>query len=59
MKTEKVITNPVLAKWLVQKGCKIIDLKPNRYNKIATVFVFEYDKKLEKELKEYQYFLSR
>lgn len=55
---EKVITNPVLAKYLVQKGCRIVDLKPNKYNKIATVFVFEYDEKLEKELQTYQNFIK-
>lgn len=37
----KCITSPKLARKLLKKGFRIIDIKPDKRNKEATIFVFE------------------
>ena len=47
-KTSKVVLNPRVARQMIKQGAQIIDIKPNKENPIATVFVFkktpEFDK---------------
>ncbi|ADL08046.1 DUF5659 domain-containing protein [Thermosediminibacter oceani] len=54
MKPTKVILNPALARKLVKKGFKIVDLKPHKQNHFATVFVFENSPELQKVLEMYE-----
>ena len=46
----KVITNPSIARALLQKGNNIIDIKPNKNNVRETVFIFENTDKLKNDL---------
>ena len=46
----KVITNPSIARVLLQKGNQIINIKPNKHNARETVFIFENTDKLKNDL---------
>lgn len=54
MKETIVIQNPKIARHLLKMGETIIDIKPNKYNKRATVFVFKYTKTIDEYLANYQ-----
>ena len=41
MKKTKLILSLQLAKWLLTNGFTIVDLKPNRNNPTASVYVFQ------------------
>lgn len=47
----KVIIKPSIARKLIQAGNQVFDIKPNKGNKEASVFVFENNDKLKKDLK--------
>lgn len=49
MKT-KLIFNPKLARTLLHKGFKIVDLKPMKEDTTKSIFVFELTNELLKEL---------
>lgn len=38
----RVITSAILAKKLLKEGYRITDLRPNRYDRKLSVFIFEY-----------------
>ena len=40
-KTSKLCFDPKMARTLLKRGFKVIDIKPNRANPIASIFVFE------------------
>jgi len=46
----KVIIKPSIARMLLHKGNQIVDIKPNKDNKNATVFIFELTEKLKNDL---------
>ena len=46
----KVILNPAIARKLLQLGNIILDIKPNKYNKAETVFIFEDTEKLRDDM---------
>lgn len=46
----KVIYNPSIARQLLHKGNQIIDIKPNKENKMQTNFIFECTNKLLEDL---------
>lgn len=46
----KIIYNPSIARQLLHKGNIIIDIKPDKKNKMQTNFVFECTEKLLKDL---------
>ena len=49
-RTAKLIFSPQLAKYLIQCGYRVIDLKNNHNNPGDIVFVFAYDEGLEEEI---------
>lgn len=49
----KLIFNPKVAKFLVSRGCRIIDLKPHKQDK-TTIFVFEFGDALDNALIEWK-----
>lgn len=46
----KIIYNPSIARQLLHLGNDIKDIKPNKLNKKETIFIFECDEKLLKDL---------
>lgn len=40
-KTSKLCFDPKMARTLLKRGFKVIDIKPNRANPVASIFVFE------------------
>lgn len=48
----KVVISPVIARKLVQAGCLIVDIMPDRRNSSKSVFVFQVDDKFTKLFKE-------
>lgn len=50
----KVIISPVIARKLVQAGCLIVDIMPDRKNSSKSVFAFQVDEKFTKLFKEVQ-----
>lgn len=54
MNEERVITSPVLAKSLLKKDYKIIDIRPNRHDKRLSVFVFNYKEGIDELIQEYR-----
>ena len=52
MKT-KLIFSPQLAQFLLHSGLKIVELKPKRNSINETVFVFQYDKRLNNLMEEW------
>lgn len=52
MKT-KLIFSPQLAQFLLHNGLKIVELKPKRNSINETVFVFQYDKRLNNLMEEW------
>lgn len=50
MLNSKLIMNPVMARKLLLKGNKIIDIKPKKENGRETIFVFELNDKLLKDM---------
>lgn len=46
----KIIIKPSIARTLLHKGNKIIDIKPNRLKPNESVFVFESTEKLKNDL---------
>lgn len=45
----KLIFSNAIARHLIQKGHKVIDIKPHKENKDRTIFVFEVDENFEKD----------
>ena len=41
MNKYKIIHNPSIARQLLHKGHEIVDIKPSKFDKRMTVFVFE------------------
>lgn len=52
-KPRKLIFNPNVAKYLLDRGYRIIDITANRENEDKTVFVFEADDEFYELLEEY------
>ena len=52
MKT-KLIFSPQLAQFLLHSGLKVVELKPKRNSINETVFVFQYDKRLNSLMEEW------
>lgn len=52
MKT-KLIFSPQLAQFLLHNGLKVVELKPKRNSINETVFVFQYDKRLNNLMEEW------
>ena len=52
MKT-KLIFSPQLAQFLLHSGLKIVELKPKRNSINETVFVFQYDERLNNLMEEW------
>ena len=52
MKT-KLIFRPQLAQFLLHNGLKVVELKPKRNSINETVFVFQYDKRLNNLMEEW------
>lgn len=52
MKT-KLIFSPQLAQFLLHSGLKVVELKPKRNSINETVFVFQYDKRLNNLMEEW------
>ena len=50
----KVVISPVIARKLVQAGCLIVDIMPDRKNSSKSVFVFQVDDKFTQLFKEVQ-----
>lgn len=50
-----VIFSGRVARELLRRGYTIIDVKPDRTNKIRTVFVFRYDGNFDKDLADIAY----
>lgn len=50
----KLIFSPQVAKFLLHRGCKIIDLKPNKNDRKQSVFIFEYSDDLNNALADYK-----
>ena len=46
----KVVTNPTIARQLLQKGNPIVDIKGNRTSPRETVFIFENTEKFREDL---------
>lgn len=61
MQDSKIIFSPIVAKYLLSKNFKIVDLKPHKYEKNQTVFVFQYDAGLNEAIQDYkgEYKISR
>lgn len=51
-KLGKIITDVVIARRLIKKGNKVIDIMPRHGNPVATVFMFENTDKLNSDEKE-------
>lgn len=49
-KTSKLIFSPQLAKYLLQCGFRVIDIKNNYNNPGDVVFVFAYDRGLDEQV---------
>jgi hypothetical protein len=49
-KTSKLIFSPQLAKYLIQCGFRVIDLKSNHNNSGEVVFVFAYENGLDEQM---------
>ncbi|WP_035290950.1 hypothetical protein [Clostridium sp. KNHs214] len=54
MNEERVITSPVLAESLLKKDYKIIDIRPNKYNRRLSVFAFNYKEGIDELIQEYR-----
>ena len=54
IKDGKLVFSPKVAKWLINRGHKIIDLKPLRQDRSKTVFIFEYEIGLEEAIRNYK-----
>ena len=52
MKT-KLIFSPQLAQFLLHNGLKVVELKPKRNSINETVFVFQYDERLNSLMEEW------
>lgn len=52
MKT-KLIFSPQLAQFLLHSGLKVVELKPKRNSINETVFVFQYDERLNNLMEEW------
>lgn len=52
MKT-KLIFSPQLAQFLLHSGLKVVELKPKRNSINETVFVFQYDERLNSLMEEW------
>ena len=52
MKT-KLIFSPQLAQFLLHNGLKVVELKPKRNSINETVFVFQYDERLNNLMEEW------
>ena len=52
MKT-KLIFSPQLAQFLLHNGLQVVELKPKRNSINETVFVFQYDKRLNNLMEEW------
>ena len=52
MKT-KLIFSPQLAQFLLHNGLKVVELKPKRNSINETVFVFQYDRRLNSLMEEW------
>lgn len=52
-RTGKLIFNPVVAKYLLNQGYEIMDLKADRDNKNKMIFIFKYESEIEVELKKF------
>lgn len=55
MRMEKVVLTPTLAKHLLERGFRIVDLKPHKDDPRRTVFVFENCKELEIAVWDYKF----
>ena len=49
----KIVFSPQIARYLLKKGYKIIDIKPSRENREKTLFVFEGSQNLGTAIAEY------
>ena len=49
----KIVFSPQVARHLLKRGYKIIDIKPSRENRKKTLFVFEGDKNIGATIAEY------
>lgn len=47
----RVVISPVLARKLLQMGNPIMDIKPNKNDVKATVFIFEETQKMKEDLR--------
>jgi hypothetical protein len=51
---EKLIFSPQVAKFLLNRNFKIVDIKPDRNDRNKTIFIFKNDDKLAEAINDYK-----